>query len=73
MTEERRKALERGEGCLLEDRCPACGGEVTFGYGFAGGRLGGYTICLDCGQIVTKERTDPGECFEYPGPEQETT
>lgn len=49
---------------LAEDaRCPVCGGELTFGYGFAGGGLGAYTFCLDCDRIITKERTDPGECL----------
>ena len=46
-----------------DEKCPICGGPVTFGYGFAGGGLGGYTMCLaDCG-IITKHRTDEGECF----------
>ncbi len=49
--------------------CPVCGGEVTFGYGLAGGGLGGYTFCLDCGRIITKERTDPGECLHDLEPE----
>ena len=57
-----------------DSRCPNCGGEMTFGYGFAGGGLGPYTICLDCGGIITKHRTDPGECFHGvmlppPGPD----
>jgi hypothetical protein len=46
-----------------EERCPICGGNTTFGYGFAGGGLGGYTICLaDCG-IISKHRTDEGQCL----------
>lgn len=44
-------------------KCPACGGETSFGYGFAGGGLGGYTFCLDCDQMISKERTDEGDCF----------
>lgn len=52
-----------------DDRCPVCGGELTFGYGFAGRGLGGYTICLDCDRIITKERTDPGQCLDGVEPE----
>ena len=45
-------------------RCPVCGGSnLSFGYGFAGGGLGGYTFCLDCDEILTKHRTDMGECL----------
>lgn len=37
--------------------CPACGGEITFGFGLAGGGVdseqgtvpGAYFMCLDCG------------------------
>lgn len=50
--------------------CPVCGGELTFCYGFAGGGLGPYTMCLDCDRIITKERKDPGECFHFPGDDE---
>lgn len=46
------------------DRCPCCGSvDLTFGYGLAFGGLGGYTLCLDCGETLTKHRTDAGVCF----------
>lgn len=44
--------------------CPVCGGELTFGFGFAGGGFGHYSLCLDCNRIITKHRTDSGECFD---------
>jgi len=44
--------------------CPVCGShDLSFGYGFAGGGLGGYTFCVDCDTMITKERTDEGDCF----------
>jgi hypothetical protein len=46
-----------------EELCPLCGGETSFGYGFAGGGLGGYTFCLDCDTLLTKHRTDEGDCL----------
>ena len=46
------------------DKCPICGGtDLSFGYGFAGGGLGAYTFCLDCDEILSKDRDDPGDCF----------
>ncbi len=46
------------------DVCPLCGSrDLSFGYGFAGGGLGGYTLCLNCDGILTKHRTDEGDCL----------
>ena len=46
------------------ERCPVCSStDLSFGYGFAGGGLGGYTFCLGCDLMITKERTDEGDCF----------
>lgn len=28
--------------------CPKCGGQITFGFGLAGGGYGVYWLCLDC-------------------------
>jgi len=28
--------------------CPKCGGEITFGFGLAGGGYGPYWLCLVC-------------------------
>ena len=55
-----------------EARCPICGGaNLTFGYGFAGGGLGPYTICLDCDCIVAKHRTEQGTVFNWaPGDDE---
>lgn len=45
-------------------KCPVCGSsDLSFGYGFAGSGLGGYTVCLDCDLMITKEIKDPGDCF----------
>ena len=35
---------------VTERRCPKCGGEITFGFGLAGGGYGPYWLCLtdDC-------------------------
>jgi len=44
--------------------CSVCGSkDLSFGYGFAGGGLGGYTFCLDCDLMITKELKDEGDCF----------
>lgn len=52
-----------------EARCGVCGGELTFGYGFAGGGgIGPYAICLDCDRIVVKHVEVPGESFILPPP-----
>lgn len=32
----------------LNKPCPQCGGELTFGFGLAGGGCGAYVLCLDC-------------------------
>lgn len=41
------------------DKCPICGcTDLSFGYGFAGGGLGVYTLCLGCDEILTKTRDD---------------
>jgi len=49
-----------------DGRCPVCGGEMSSGYGFAGGGgIGGYTFCLDCDLMVTKQVDVPGESFVY--------
>lgn len=50
--------MDRDDG-----RCPVCGGETTFGYGFAGGGLGPYTFCLDCDALIDKMRTGSGDCW----------
>lgn len=47
-----------------EPRCPVCSGELAHCYGFAGGGLGPYSICTGCDRIITKLRTDSGDCFE---------
>jgi len=35
--------------------CPECGGEITPGYGLAGGGMGPYQLCLDCGWIEKEQ------------------
>lgn len=59
----------------LEDaRCPVCGGQVTTGYGFAGGGgIGAYTVCLDCERIIAKKVDVPGESFVYSPPDDGET
>lgn len=44
--------------------CPVCGEQLVHCYGFAGGGLGPYSICTGCDRIISKHRTDPGDCFE---------
>ena len=35
--------------------CPKCGGtDLHYGYGFAAGGLGSYTICLDCDETIER-------------------
>jgi hypothetical protein len=51
-----------------DDRCPKCGGELTFGFGMAfGGDQSGYEMCLDCDWYEKPGVTPPGEttCFPY--------
>jgi hypothetical protein len=49
-----------------DGRCPVCGGEMSFGYGLAGGGgIGAYTFCLDCDLVVTKQVDVPGESFVW--------
>ncbi len=49
--------------------CPACGGELEHGYGFAGGGgIGVYWFCLDCDLMVSKHVDEPGESLVI-GPE----
>jgi len=37
------------------DKCPDCGcKETEGGYGLAGGGIGFYESCLNCGKIVSK-------------------
>lgn len=52
--------------------CPECGGEVTFGYGLAGGGGGGtgedqgpagYRMCLDCDWLDPRPQTTV--CFPH--------
>jgi hypothetical protein len=43
------------------DQCPECKGEVTFGYGFAGGSDAEgnpthYYMCLDCDWMSSKPK-----------------
>jgi len=40
----------------------ACGGETMPGQGLAGGGFGSYTICIECGNVVSKtvEEDDDG-------------
>lgn len=46
-----------------EDPCPECGGEVTFGFGMAGGgEQGGYEMCLDC-DWFSKPKGGAMNCF----------
>jgi hypothetical protein len=62
---------------FVSEPCPICGGELSFGYGFAGGGgIGGYQFCLDCGAMISKHVEVPGECLhgvetgpEVPDPE----
>ncbi len=36
------------------DTCPKCGGELDMGYGMAGGGMGVYEYCTECGAIASK-------------------
>ncbi len=38
------------------EKCPACGGELAYGYGLAGGGIGSYVMCLndDCDHFDKK-------------------
>ena len=47
------------------EACPKCGGPITFGYGFAAGGLGSYSMCLgekdpECDWML-KTSEDTGE------------
>jgi hypothetical protein len=53
-------------------KCPKCGGEVSFGYGFAGGgdkdgNPAGYYMCLDdCNWVgPTCEPAKAAPCFPF--------
>lgn len=63
MTEDDR---DSGEWFMPEqhERCPKCGGVLTFGYGLCGGGIGGYEMCLHC-DYFKKERESDEErtCF----------
>lgn len=45
--------------------CPTCGGDITYGWGLAGGGLGPYVVCVACGDILAKTG-EPGETFSAP-------
>lgn len=52
--------------CESEAECPVCSStDLSFGYGFAGGGFGPYTVCLDCGQLICKTQSDPGQCMDH--------
>jgi len=52
------------------DPCPECGGEVTFGYGLAGGGdPGGYEMCLECDWFLKPEGGEPS-CFPFQSKEE---
>lgn len=44
----------------VPDRCK-CGGTLTHGYGFAGGGLGPYAICEECGTFYKCPEEDGEE------------
>lgn len=50
---------------LLDDpeqcKCPKCSGQILALYGLAGGGMGPYILCMDCGEIVLKGIEDGGE------------
>ena len=52
----RRRCRNCGE--RREDGCPKCGGQLTFGYGLAGGGIGSYWMCLDCDFFEKKQDTE---------------
>jgi hypothetical protein len=59
---ERCKALlDNPEQC----KCSKCSGQLFAGHGLAGGGMGPYVLCLDCGELVLKGIEDggEGECF----------
>jgi len=39
-------------------KCPSCDAVTVVGYGLAGGGIGLYTSCVECGNIVTKSNED---------------
>jgi hypothetical protein len=50
LSEKRADLPEIQQGML----CPHCGGETEEGFGLAGGGMGVYTYCVDCGAITSK-------------------
>ncbi len=40
------------------DKCPKCNVEAECGYGMAGGGVGVYIYCPNCGQILSKTQTE---------------
>jgi len=36
------------------NKCPKCGTELEMGYGLAGGGIGAYEYCPECGEITDK-------------------
>lgn len=54
----------------MDERCPKCGGEMTFGYGLAGGGIGGYVMCLeDSCDYFKKEQDKDAQAPEDDGEE----
>lgn len=48
---------EKGLPELNDDPCPVCNGPVAVQYGLAGGGIGCYSFCPECG-IVTSKTVD---------------
>lgn len=55
---EKREGLPEFDENLL---CPDCNALTTEGFGLAGGGYGVYTVCIECGNVVSKTvETDDG-------------
>jgi hypothetical protein len=39
---------------LVRQQCPQCGADLVMGYGLAGGGIGPYLYCDDCGEYFDK-------------------
>lgn len=52
------------ESDVDDEKCPKCGGDLTFGYGLAAGPMGGYVLCMEDG--CDYEKTYPDKSVEQP-------
>lgn len=52
----------------VREKCPSCQGELAYAYGFAGGGIGSYTICLNdsCDFFDKKQDREDVEPEESP-------